>query len=118
MTDRKDVWPVRLTTTAESDFVNIIDWTADRFGTAQASAYTSTLLDALESLQQGADEFGVKPLDFPESGIFTLHAARGGRRARHFIVFRIESDVNSTYIQVLRILHDSMDLSRHGSEAP
>jgi toxin ParE1/3/4 len=39
--------------------------------------------------------------------------AREGRRGRHFVLFRAGPEQT---IEVLRILHDAMDLSRHLSK--
>ena len=36
-------WRIRLTTTAESDLRNILRWTAEQFGHAQARIYSETL---------------------------------------------------------------------------
>jgi len=41
-----------------------------------------------------------------------LHVARRGRRGRHFIVYRC---IDGETIDVIRILHDSMELARHFS---
>ncbi|NBU77128.1 MAG: type II toxin-antitoxin system RelE/ParE family toxin, partial [Planctomycetes bacterium] len=38
-----------------------------------------------------------------------LHVARQGRAGRHFVVFRAAG----SDIDVLRLLHESMDLPRH-----
>lgn len=43
-------------------------------------------------------------------GIRTLHVARQGRKGRHLVMFRVAPE---RVIEVLRLLHDSMDLSRH-----
>ena len=43
----------------------------------------------------------------------TLHVARKGRKGRHFVVFRVARDPDHDVIEVLRLLHDSMDLQRH-----
>jgi toxin ParE1/3/4 len=45
--------------------------------------------------------------------LFTLHVARKRRRGRHFILFRADTNPNRGLIDVLRILHDAMDLERH-----
>lgn len=42
-----------------------------------------------------------------------LHVARNGRKGRHFIMFRVEDIEEENQIDVLRLLHDSMDLERH-----
>jgi len=112
MAETKD-WPVRLTETAEADFVEIIRWTTEQFGERQAEIYIQTLLTALDALQEGPDIPGVKERDDLAKGVRIFHAARAGRKARHFIVFRIAAgDKQKSEIQILRFLHDSMDLPR------
>jgi toxin ParE1/3/4 len=43
-------------------------------------------------------------------GLRTLHIARRGRRGRHFLMYRV---AQATTIEVVRILHDRMELTRH-----
>ncbi|MBN8463814.1 MAG: type II toxin-antitoxin system RelE/ParE family toxin [Dechloromonas sp.] len=106
-------WTVRLSAAAETDFRQILRWTADNFGSGQARAYADTLSSALKALCAGPSIIGVK--ERPEIGtnIRTLHVAGNGRKGRHFIMFRVASDQDSQVIDVLRLLHDSMDLERH-----
>jgi toxin ParE1/3/4 len=103
---------VRLLAAAEADFAAILEWTAEHFGLTQASRYAKVLLSALDALKEGPKALGVKPQRALGAGIFTLHVARRGRRGRHIIVFRAEPKRKGE-IQVLRILHDSMDIVRH-----
>jgi toxin ParE1/3/4 len=56
---------------------------------------------------------GVKSRDDIAVGLFTLHAARFGRKARHFVMFRVGHDRGREVIEVLRLLHDAMDLAEH-----
>jgi len=106
-------WPVRLTAAAEADFEDILRWTVGRFGEAQARIYAETLSRALEALAGGPNVIGVKARDDIAQGLFTLHVARQGRRGRHFVLFRIGHDQRREVIEVLRLLHDAMDLPRH-----
>lgn len=64
---------------------------------------------AIEALEGGPDVLGARVRDDIQPGIRTLHVARQGRAGRHFVVFRVVG----SYIDVLRLLHDSMDLPRH-----
>ena len=109
-------WSVRLTATAEADFAGIIAWTVEQFGDAQARIYAETLSLAVEALTAGPGLPSAKAR--PEIGkqLFTLHVARRGRRGRHFILFRADPDPKRRHIDVLRILHDAMDLERHVPE--
>ena len=49
-------------------------------------------------------------------GLMTLHVARYGRKGRHFLLFRLGAEQEALCIDVLRILHDGMDLQRHVPE--
>ncbi|HQV12847.1 MAG TPA: hypothetical protein PKW52_16025, partial [Nitrospira sp.] len=56
---------------------------------------------------------GVKERPEIGSNIWTLHVARNGRKGRHFIMFQVAGAQDRKVIDVLRLLHDSMDLERH-----
>jgi len=106
-------WLVRLTAAAEADFEGILRWTSEQFGPAQArvyAVYAGTLSAALQSLAEGPKTIGAKSRDDIAKGVFMLHVARKGR---HFILFRIGNDKGRKAIEVLRLLHDAMDLVRH-----
>ena len=104
------VWKLRLAAQAELDFSEIITWTIENFGERQAGTYAETLTLAIEALHDGPEQLGVKARDDIGPGISTLHLARQGGSRRHFVVF---SEAKDQYIDVLRLLHDSMDLARH-----
>lgn len=106
-------WQVRLTAAAEADFQDILRWTLDHFGGAQALVYAETLATALESLAAGPTVIGARARDDIAKGLFTLHVARRGRKGRHFVMFRLGHDRGREVIEVLRLLHDAMDLPRH-----
>lgn len=103
-------WTVRLARQAEQDIADILLWTAEQFSPQQVEVYADTLVLALEALFDGPEVIGAERRDDILAGIFVLHVARQGRRGRHFIVFRPSED---RYSDVLRVLHDSMDLARH-----
>jgi toxin ParE1/3/4 len=113
MTGTSPQWTVRLTAAAASDFQRILEWTAEQFGERQAFVYAETLAMALEALAEGPSVIGAKPRDEIIKGLFSLHVARRGRKGRHFIMFRVAPRDHA--IDVLRLLHDSMDLPRHFS---
>jgi toxin ParE1/3/4 len=106
-------WPVRLTAAAEADFREILRWTTDRFGRAQARSYARTLSAAIEALAEGPSVVGARMRDDVSNGLFTLHVARGGRKGRHLVMFQVGRDRDRDVIEVLRVVHDSMDLPRH-----
>lgn len=106
-------WTVRLSAAAEADYRQILQWTVENFGPVQASSYADTLSSALKALSAGPSIMGVK--ERPEIGgnIWTLHVARNGRKGRHFVMFRISKSKAHNVVDVLRLLHDSMDLAQH-----
>ncbi len=104
------LWIVRLASRAEQDYVEIVQWSAANFGHQQAAVYAETLSLAIGALAEGPEVLGAKRRDEIGNGILTLHVTRQGRKGRHFIVFRIG---DASTIDVLRLLHESMDLVRH-----
>ena len=104
---------MRVTATAENDIRNILQWTHEQFGDAQARIYGETLTSAIQALTEGPYVTSSRQRDEIGEGLFTLHAARGRRKGRHLILYRIADKGTSRTIEVLRLLHDSMDLVRH-----
>ena len=109
-------WTVRLAGAAEVDFEAILLWTLEQFGNAQARVCADILSAAVQALIAGPEQPGIKAR--PEIGrdLFTLHVARYGPRGRHFVLFRADAGSATRQIDVLRILHDAMDLARHVPE--
>jgi toxin ParE1/3/4 len=108
MVERK--WRIRLGAAAELDFANILKWTTENFGARQSRAYRDTLVQAIGELARGPDITGSKARDEIIAGLRTLHVARHGRRGRHLLLYRVAS---GRIVEILRILHDGMDLPRH-----
>lgn len=104
-------WRVWLAEGAERDFFSILRWTAEQFGKRQARIYETTLRGALKALATGPNALGCRVRPDLGDDLASLHVARQGRKARHIIVFRAHEKMAA--IEVLRILHDSMDLARH-----
>lgn len=103
-------WRVRLAAQAEQDLRDIAIWMAEYFGAQQALHYVETVTQAIEALHDGPEILGARARDDIEPGIRTLHVARRGRKGRHFVVFRA---ARGEIVEVLRLLHDSMDLASH-----
>ena len=108
-----DGWIVRLSAMAEADYAAILRWTAEHFGSEQRTAYAETLTAALSALIEGPEIPGAKGRRDIGKGLRTLHVARGGRRGRHSVLFRVGEHEGRPAIEVLRLLHVSMDLARH-----
>jgi toxin ParE1/3/4 len=106
-------WIVRLTAAAEADYRQILLWTLENFGRAQMRTYAVTLSAALKALSADPAIPGVRERAEIGAQIRTLHVARKGRKGRHFVVFRVDDAAGQKVIDVLRLLHDGMDLERH-----
>jgi len=103
-------WRPRLGWAAERDLVDIVQWTRDRFGAEQARRYRAILLAAIRALGDGPDILGARDISDIHPGAKILHAARGGRKARHFLLYKTSG---RDRIVIGRILHDAMDIERH-----
>ena len=107
----KSAWSVRLVAASEQDYLEVIKRSANDFGTRQADEYAQTLALAIDALREdGPETLGVKEREEIGPGVFTLHGARHRRKASHFLVFRVR-EIRT--VEILRILHDRMDLARH-----
>ena len=109
----KPTGTIRLAVAAEQAYREILHWTVANFGQRQARTYAKTLTNALHDLAHGPAIIGVGRREDIGPGIHTLHVARKGRTGRHFVVFRIDCSRGENVIDVLRILHDSIDLPHH-----
>jgi len=107
------VWAVEITDPARDDFEEIIEQTADRFGPEQARIYVDVIWRAVRELRAGPTVLGAKSRKEVGKDHYTLHVGRHGRRGRHFILFKVRMTAPSPTIEVLRFLHDAMDLRRH-----
>ena len=106
-------WRIRLTAAAETDFQNILIWTSEHFGERKAHVYADTLTEAIAALTEGPHIAGSRERNDIGERLRVLHVARRGRKGRHFVLYRAESQAEPPAIDVLRLLHDSMDLPRH-----
>ena len=103
-------WRARLSAAAERDFVSILEWTNQRFGARQARVYRDALEQSIRALRNGPEVPGAKRRDDILAGVWSLHIARTQRRGRHLLLYRVTGE---STIEIVRILHDSMDIARH-----
>ena len=101
-------WIVRLADAAADDHDQIIAWTLQQFGARQAKTCARTLSLAIQHLSGGPEQPGLRARPEIGADLLTLHVARAGRRGRHVLLLRHSN--GSAVIDVLRILHDAMDL--------
>ena len=104
--------PYTLRPEAEADLLDILAYTADKFGWVQRRRYAELIEAAIALVVENPE----RPSSTPRSDIlpglraFPVHLA--GRRvggAAHVLFYRAGPDG----IRILRILHDSMDPARH-----
>ena len=89
-----------LSPAAEADVEEIWDYTVRNWGEAQAERYTRDIRDACEALGDGT-----------LSGRSAENIRAGYRKAAvgsHVVFYRVRDDV----VEVIRILHQSMDVGR------
>ena len=111
---------LRLSLHAEEDIVSILAWSLDKFGGAACRRYEALFVAAFDSLCKNPEKFG--SIARPEFGdsVRTYHlrfsrdearTAEGiVHRPRHLLVYRLPGEQE---LEVVRILHDSMELERH-----
>ncbi|QQP91039.1 type II toxin-antitoxin system RelE/ParE family toxin [Skermanella sp. TT6] len=75
--------------------------------------YSRTLGASLKDLSEGPDVVGVRVRDDISPGLYSLHVARKGRKGRHIVLYRASVSGEEAFVDVLRILHDSMDIMTH-----
>lgn len=104
------IWRVRLSEQAEQDVIDVSRWTSRHFGPQQADKYVETILMAIDDLRHDPRPMDAKDREEMGRGVQTLHVTRQGLKGRHFIVYRV-ADVFT--LDVLRLLHDSIDLAKN-----
>jgi len=93
-----------LSENAQRDLDSILEWTAEHFGERQAERYEGALTETFKILANDPER-GLERSDLGK-GLRSIHMRRPGR---HFVLYRENNDV----LLIDRILHDSMELSRH-----
>jgi len=92
---------------ARRDIADVLEYTRDRWGLAQARAYRDLIREALKSIAANprcGKLRGARP------GILGHHIKQPGRNARHVVFYRMSRD---GAVEIVRFLHDSMDFDRH-----
>ena len=93
---------------AERDIEQVLVYTRDTWGAAQADRYALLIEEGLESIAEnpgiGRSRFAVR------LGILAHHISQRGRHASHFLYYRIDSNGD---VEVVRFLHERMDPGQH-----
>ena len=96
----------RLSNFAERDLAKILRYTLKTWGMEQGAAYFQLLTIARTRIMNNPLLPGSKTRDDLANG------CRAFRVAKHFIFYRVRED----RLEIARILHESMDFSRHVGE--
>ena len=112
MPNAAEAWRVNVARAAENDIEEIQRWTRRRFGRMQAEIYSRTIADAIAALVAGPGATGIRVRPDIRAGLYTLRLSHFRPRARNLVLFRIK-DADRHVIDVIRVLHDAMDLMRH-----
>lgn len=93
---------------AKRDISDVLRFTMERWGKEQARIYRKLILDALNAIAAdpscGSQRFTVR------EGAQGYHIKRAGAPARHILFYRVSKN---GIVEVIRLLHDSMDFDRH-----
>ena len=115
------VYKISIADAAQTDLDDILEWTARAFGTAGRKRYEVLIQTALTDLLCDPGRIGVRQRNDVGTDICAYHLSTSRKRAktaiqvgkpRHLVFFRVQGKV----IQILRLLHDSMDFTRHVSD--
>lgn len=94
---------IRLTRRADADLLNIAEYTADRWGDAQAELYAQAFTKAFQKLDQNPLLLGSRARDDLGRGYRTLVVGQ------HLIIYRHRASVT----HIMRVLHHRMNLPLH-----
>lgn len=96
----------RLTNKAVEDLADIWNYTFDEWSERQADDYYNMLISSCQKIANNSQLFG-KRYDEIFDGL------RGFRAGKHFLFYRI---LDSSDIEIIRILHERMDLRNRMNE--
>jgi toxin ParE1/3/4 len=100
---------VLLAAAAQTDLDTIAAWTGVNFGPSQAENYIEGILDTIDELTAPTSPPRSAAREEIAKGLRTLHMRKRGRRGRHFLLY----SETPREVRLHRVLHDSMELSRH-----
>jgi toxin ParE1/3/4 len=108
---------IEFTAQALEDVASIQTWTEQHFGELTSERYDELLTHALDDLLADPMRLGVKQHPDLPTTLFLYHLRfsrinskqNAIKKPRHFIAFRLQTQL----LTVLRVLHDSMDVTAH-----
>lgn len=108
----------RISHDAQADIVDILRFTHNRFGDAARRRYQALIGAALEAVATDPQQVGSISREELGAGLRSIHLVycrsmpNAGKvvRPRHSVFYRVATD---QVLEVVRVLHDSMDLDQH-----
>ena len=105
----------RISHDAQADIVDILRFTHNRFGDAARRRYQALIGAALEAVATDPQQVGSISREELGAGLRSIHLVYCRSmpkvvRPRHFVFYRVATD---QVLEVVRVLHDSMDLDQH-----
>lgn len=111
---------VILAPAAEEDLRSILAWSREMFGEPARQRYAALLSQAITDVAADSSRAGVHEADDIGPGLRIYHITHSRRRRvaaasrvvalRHFLLFRLRHEMR---LEVVRVVHDSMQLSQH-----
>ncbi len=99
---------VRISGQAQRDIEAVLAWTLREFGEQKYDEHRGLIRLAILEVAQSPGA-GTRRPELHEAAR-TFHIARRGRRARHFLLFRV---ADGGIVEIARLLYDGMDLASH-----
>jgi plasmid stabilization system protein ParE len=106
-------WVVVVSDLAEHDLRAIGRWTRRKFGQRQAERYLQSISAAITTLAAGPATPGPRSRTDLPLDILALHTRGTRSRGRHVVLCRCHEHTGQRVAEVLRVLHEMMDLPRH-----
>jgi toxin ParE1/3/4 len=106
---------LRLSALARADIVNVLSWTAQRFGDQARARYEQLLAKALRDLSAEPRPLGSAARPELGDGVRSYHLQHSRKRSevarpRHLILCRI---AEGSIVEVGRVQHNAMEQERH-----
>lgn len=101
---------LRFSKRAVRDIEGILAHTLQEFGEGQYEEYKELIRAALADVAADPNRPTARRRPELHADARTFHIARPGKDARHFLLYRVSGD---RFVDIGRLLHDSMDLRRH-----
>jgi toxin ParE1/3/4 len=109
-----------LTPKARNDIASILTWTKENFGPQSLKRYAKLIQTAIEDVAENPEREGSVARSEIAENCRTYHlihshkkaGARGNRvrHPRHFLIYRVSI---TNFVEIGRVLHDSMELEQH-----